>query len=399
MSDYWISRDKYFCKYCNIYIADDKPSRLHHETGLRHKGNYERYIRDIYKKGAQQKRDRADEAKELARVEAAAAAAMGLPPPEPSSSASKPPPTPAAPPKPADPFADYTTAASLGIRDEAAERATAEAERRQNEGVIGEWQKVVKPRPAPSTVGDDVKGKRRATAAGAWDGQGFAGRPVLRPELAGVKSEAADGDQVVASSDERKPTVAVTAVTQTHASAADDHDEHDPSLSVVERAQKRGFLSEKSALGGVGGGGDSDSDDPLSNLGPIKLKKRRLTVKEQRAEEEARLAKQREVEEILRAREESRRRGGGQTGWEQLDRSALQEEEGDGFDPLAAELVDEDGREGGASVQADSAAAGRQERDDEQEPKPTGNAGEEKKPAPPAGLFKKRKRPGAAKAK
>lgn len=27
MADYWISRDKYFCKYCNIYIADDKPVR------------------------------------------------------------------------------------------------------------------------------------------------------------------------------------------------------------------------------------------------------------------------------------------------------------------------------------------------------------------------------------
>lgn len=29
MADYWVSRDKYFCKYCNIYIADDKPVRPH----------------------------------------------------------------------------------------------------------------------------------------------------------------------------------------------------------------------------------------------------------------------------------------------------------------------------------------------------------------------------------
>lgn len=27
MADYWVSRDKYFCKYCKIYIADDKPVR------------------------------------------------------------------------------------------------------------------------------------------------------------------------------------------------------------------------------------------------------------------------------------------------------------------------------------------------------------------------------------
>lgn len=45
---------------------------------MRHKGNYERYIRDIYKKGAQQKKDRAEEAKELARVEAVSR--LGHPP-------------------------------------------------------------------------------------------------------------------------------------------------------------------------------------------------------------------------------------------------------------------------------------------------------------------------------
>lgn len=319
---------------------------------------------------------------------------MGLPPPEPStsssSSSSKLPPTPAPaapPPKPADPFADYTTAASLGIRDEAAERAAAEVERRQNEGVIGEWQKVVKPRPPPP---GDVKGKRRAaTTVGARESEeGFAGRAVLKPELAGVKLEARDGVEVGPfSSVERKPTPPAAA---TSAARASDEDEDDPTLSVVERARKRGFLSEKSALGA----GDSDSDDdPLAKLGPIKLKKQRLTVKEQRAEEEARLARQREVEEVLRAREESRRRVGRTNGWEQLDRNALLEEaQGDGFDPLAPTEGTE-GADGGAAGEELAATAGRQEHDDEPTPR------EEKKPSPPAGLFKKRKRPGAAKPK
>ena len=45
-------------------------SRTHHETGLRHKGNYERYIRDIYKKGERDNRDKAQEAKEIARIDA-----------------------------------------------------------------------------------------------------------------------------------------------------------------------------------------------------------------------------------------------------------------------------------------------------------------------------------------
>ncbi|GAA5853565.1 hypothetical protein JCM5353_007784, partial [Sporobolomyces roseus] len=78
MADYWISRDKYFCKYCKIYIADDKPSRTQHETGFRHKGNYERYIRDIYKRGARDQKDKNEEAKEIARIDAAAKAAMGM---------------------------------------------------------------------------------------------------------------------------------------------------------------------------------------------------------------------------------------------------------------------------------------------------------------------------------
>lgn len=55
MSEYWISKKKYFCKYCDIYIADDAPSRQQHENGMRHKGNVERFIRGIYKAGEKQK--------------------------------------------------------------------------------------------------------------------------------------------------------------------------------------------------------------------------------------------------------------------------------------------------------------------------------------------------------
>lgn len=53
---------------CKIYIADDKPSRSQHENGLKHKGNVDRYVREVYKKGETNKKDKADEAAELARV-------------------------------------------------------------------------------------------------------------------------------------------------------------------------------------------------------------------------------------------------------------------------------------------------------------------------------------------
>src|SRR6266498_4808342 len=56
MSEYWVSKKKYFCKYCEIYITDDAPSRQQHENGLRHKGNVERFVCGIYKTGEKQKR-------------------------------------------------------------------------------------------------------------------------------------------------------------------------------------------------------------------------------------------------------------------------------------------------------------------------------------------------------
>lgn len=60
---------RYFCKYCNVTINDDKPSREQHDNGLRHKGNVDRYITGLYKKGAQQKKDKEEEAREIKRIE------------------------------------------------------------------------------------------------------------------------------------------------------------------------------------------------------------------------------------------------------------------------------------------------------------------------------------------
>ncbi|KAH8107996.1 hypothetical protein BXZ70DRAFT_913590 [Cristinia sonorae] len=149
MSEYWVSHKKYFCKYCNIYIADDAPSRNHHENGLRHKGNVERFVRGLYKTGEKRKQDLEEEKREMARVEQAAQAAFardvgsGLVKPGSSSSA---PPKAVAPSKPTkksdNPYENYSTAASLGYTDPDAARREAEAERRRMEGVAGEWEVV-----------------------------------------------------------------------------------------------------------------------------------------------------------------------------------------------------------------------------------------------------------------
>ncbi|KAJ3784424.1 hypothetical protein GGU10DRAFT_315032, partial [Lentinula aff. detonsa] len=165
MSEYWVSKKKYFCKYCEIYIADDVPSRQHHENGLRHKGNRERFIRGLYKEGEKRKKDSEDEKREMARVELAAQAAYSqdigagrtkATSSSASASTSKKSTT-KAPSKPSNPFTNYSTAASLGYIDPDVERAVAEAALHQSQGVAGEWQ-VVETATVPTSMtpeGDD----------------------------------------------------------------------------------------------------------------------------------------------------------------------------------------------------------------------------------------------------
>ncbi|KAI5120982.1 hypothetical protein M0805_006654 [Coniferiporia weirii] len=156
MSEYWVSHKKYFCKYCEIYIADDAPSRRQHETGLRHKGNTERFVRNLYKQGERRKKDLEEEKREMVRVEQAASAAFArdvssghasvastsrLPEPGPSVPSSK------KPERPTSVWSNYSTAQSLGYEDPDSERLKAEMERRRTQGMVGEWETVAPPPP------------------------------------------------------------------------------------------------------------------------------------------------------------------------------------------------------------------------------------------------------------
>lgn len=73
MADVWISRKRWTCKYCDITINDDLPSRRHHETGVRHKQNVRKALQDLYRKGEQERKDAEHMKKEMARIEALAA--------------------------------------------------------------------------------------------------------------------------------------------------------------------------------------------------------------------------------------------------------------------------------------------------------------------------------------
>ncbi|KAF5380570.1 hypothetical protein D9615_004654 [Tricholomella constricta] len=174
MSEYWVSKKKYFCKYCDIYIADDAPSRQQHENGLRHKGNVERFIRGLYKVSEKRKKDQDEEKRDMARVEQAAQAAYaqdvaaglakpgGGPVASTSSAVARQPAV-----KPANPFVNYSTAESLGFSDPDAERYAAESERRRTQGVAGEWEVVATIPSAPKPTSDEeVDEKPDIAAAG-----------------------------------------------------------------------------------------------------------------------------------------------------------------------------------------------------------------------------------------
>ena len=183
MSEYWVSKKRYFCKYCDVYIADDVPSRQHHENGLRHKGNVERFVRGLYKAGEKRKKDAEEEKREMRRIEQvrfysifhpyfsnsphakAASAAFAqdvgagraqLTAATKSSSSTV---ASSSKPKKSGGISDYSTPESLGYTDPDIERARAEAERRMTQGVAGDWQ-MVEPTPTESPSGTGAESKQ-----------------------------------------------------------------------------------------------------------------------------------------------------------------------------------------------------------------------------------------------
>lgn len=65
-----MSKKQYWCKYCDIWVRDDAPSKRLHESGMKHQGNKERFIRNLYKGGERAKRDKEAEARQMERIEA-----------------------------------------------------------------------------------------------------------------------------------------------------------------------------------------------------------------------------------------------------------------------------------------------------------------------------------------
>ncbi|KAI9289761.1 hypothetical protein BC943DRAFT_315094 [Umbelopsis sp. AD052] len=72
MSEFWVSQQRHWCQYCKKYITNNKPSISIHESGKAHKDMVEKFLRDVYKRGKESQKEKAEVQKELERIEQAA---------------------------------------------------------------------------------------------------------------------------------------------------------------------------------------------------------------------------------------------------------------------------------------------------------------------------------------
>lgn len=69
MADYWKSNPRYFCRYCGVWMADDKPSRTLHDNGNKHKANVQKFLSNLEKKDREEKFEKEQVLRTLQEVE------------------------------------------------------------------------------------------------------------------------------------------------------------------------------------------------------------------------------------------------------------------------------------------------------------------------------------------
>ena len=152
MTDVWVSRKRWTCKYCNVTINDDVPSRRHHESGSRHKKNLAQALDHLHKVKDEKRRKDLQTQSEIQRIESAAKrdfqrydigghrnqqvpVELNKTSSVPNSSVSK-------SWRPIDKFSAYTTADSLGISHELEAQWKDRRARTLMVAEPGEWEDV-----------------------------------------------------------------------------------------------------------------------------------------------------------------------------------------------------------------------------------------------------------------
>ncbi|KAF8955789.1 WW domain binding protein 4, partial [Entomortierella lignicola] len=169
-AEYWKSNAKFWCRFCKIYITDNKSTRNIHDAGTKHKENVERFLREQNQRGRDKEAETNKMNKQMEAIEKAAMkqyqldVEAGLVQP----SGSSPTPTkgaiaPSPVQKPPPPVllassSSDTKKAATGSNSEPVAKPAAKAEtkptipvasRDETVGQPGEWQTVEAPAPRP----------------------------------------------------------------------------------------------------------------------------------------------------------------------------------------------------------------------------------------------------------
>ena len=72
MSEYWVSQAKHYCKYCNTWIADNKPCRTNHDNSVKHKQNFDKFLKDKKEKTLHGQQNERELKKQMLDIEKAA---------------------------------------------------------------------------------------------------------------------------------------------------------------------------------------------------------------------------------------------------------------------------------------------------------------------------------------
>ena len=78
MSEYWVSQAKHYCKFCNIWIADNKPSKQLHEGSVKHKIAVDLFHKEKREKTLHGARSEKELKQQLKEIEKAANEAIQL---------------------------------------------------------------------------------------------------------------------------------------------------------------------------------------------------------------------------------------------------------------------------------------------------------------------------------
>ncbi|EEY61616.1 uncharacterized protein PITG_01944 [Phytophthora infestans T30-4] len=101
MVDYWVSKERHYCKYCNVWMQSDRVSIKHHEQGRRHKEKVDETLKQKRKAKSDANNSQRELQDQLKQIEEAAQAKYAQdmatrrappPPPRPGQSNAPPPP-------------------------------------------------------------------------------------------------------------------------------------------------------------------------------------------------------------------------------------------------------------------------------------------------------------------